>query len=101
VAGLLLALPRGDPARSRFVLAWASTYLALNLASGGLPGPNWLRYNKDLEIVAPLFCIALASLGGWLAARSRQLAIAYGGGYLVFALSRAVRALTEKIVLER
>ena len=39
------------------------TYLVLNLASGGLPGPNLVRYNKDLEVVAPLFCVALA-VGG-------------------------------------
>jgi hypothetical protein len=101
IAGLLLAFPRGDPARARFVLAWASTYLILNLASGGLPGPNWLRYNKDLEVVAPLCCVALAALGAWLFRWSRLVAIAYGGSYLVFALLRAVRALTEKVVLER
>ena len=101
VAGLLLGFPRSDPARHRLVAAWASTYLILNLASGGLPGPNWLRYNKDLEIVAPLCCLSLACLGGWLAGKSRALAGAYGGAYLIFSLTRAGRALTEKIVLER
>jgi len=101
LAGLLLGFPRADPPRQRFVAAWAGTYLILNLASGGLPGPNWLRYNKDLEIVAPLCCLALASLGAWLAGRSRVLATAYGGALLAFGLTRAVGALTEKIVLER
>lgn len=101
IAGLLVLFPRGDATRARFVLAWASTYLLLNLASGGLPGPNWLRYNKDLEIVAPLCCIALASVAAWLARRSRALAVVFGSGYLLFALLRATRALTEKIVLER
>src|SRR6185295_12942437 len=57
VAGVLLAwrrTPRPDAAR--FVAAWALTYLLLNIASGGLPGPNLVRYNKDLEVVAPLCC---------------------------------------------
>jgi hypothetical protein len=84
-----------------FVLAWSATYPALNLLSAGLPGPNLVRYNKDLEIVAPLFCFALAIVGEWLWVRSRWLALAYAGGYGVFGLSRAVRYLTEKIVLER
>ena len=52
---------------------WAATYLVLNLLSGGLPGPNLVRYNKDHEIVAPLFCVAIAVLGGWLWRRSRLL----------------------------
>lgn len=100
LAGLLIALRLADPSRQRFMLAWASTYLILNLASGGLPGPNWLRYNKDLEIVAPLCCLALAAVGGWLWERSRPLACAYAAGGLAFGLFRAARSLTEKIVLE-
>jgi succinate-acetate transporter protein len=100
LAGLLIALPLADPSRQRFTLAWASTYLILNLASGGLPGPNWLRYNKDLEIVAPLCCLALAAVGGWLWRRSRPLACAYAAGVLTFGLWRAARSLTDRIILE-
>ena len=102
IAGLVLAWRAQEswPAAA-FVLAWALTYLALNLLSAGLPGPNLVRYNKDLEIVAPLFCLALASVGEWLWARSRWLAILYAGFYGAFALTRAVRYLTEKFILER
>jgi hypothetical protein len=84
-----------------FVVAWAATYLVLNLLSAGLPGPNLVRYNKDLEVVAPLFCLALASVGEWLWARGRWLAVLYAGSYGAFALTRAVRYLTEKFILER
>jgi hypothetical protein len=86
---------------ARFVAAWALTYVLLNLASGGLPGPNLVRYNKDLEIVAPLFCIALAVVGSWLWERSRLVAVALGGSYVVFTIQKAVRALVERFVLER
>jgi hypothetical protein len=101
VAGLVLVWRAQPPPHTSFVLAWALTYLALNLLSGGLPGPNLVRYNKDLEIVAPLFCLALAAVGEWLWLRSRWLAILYVGGYSAFGLLRAVRALTEKLILER
>jgi hypothetical protein len=106
VAGLVLLLARsvrGDAAR--FVAAWASLYLLLNLASGGLPGPNLVRYNKDLEIVAPLFCLALGSLGAWFWTRGTTLAragaIAYAASFWLFGARRAVRYLTEKFVMER
>lgn len=106
VAGLALLFwrfLRGAPAR--FAAAWAATYLLLNLASGGLPGPNLVRYNKDLEIVAPLFCLALGSLGAWLWSRGttwgKALAVAYGVGFWLFGAGRAVRYLTEKFVMER
>jgi hypothetical protein len=102
IAGLVLAWRAQESSPpAAFVLAWALTYLVLNLLSGGLPGPNLVRYNKDLEIVAPLFCLALASVGEWLWARSRGLAILYAGSYVAFALTRAVRYLTEKFILER
>ena len=74
IAGLVLVWRAQALPHSAFVVAWALTYLALNLLSGGLPGPNLVRYNKDLEIVAPLFCLALASVGEWLWTRSRWLA---------------------------
>jgi hypothetical protein len=102
IAGLVLTW-RAQPSWpfAAFVLAWALTYLALNLFSGGLPGPNLVRYNKDLEIVAPLFCLALASVGEWLWVRSRWLALLYAGSFAAFALTRAIRYLTEKFILER
>ena len=102
VGGLVLVWrAQGTWPYAAFVLAWAATYLALNLLSAGLPGPNLVRYNKDLEVVAPLFCLALASVGEWLWTRSRWLAILYAGSYGAFALTRAVRYLTEKFILER
>lgn len=101
IAGIVLVWRAQGPPHSAFVLAWALTYLALNLLSGGLPGPNLVRYNKDLEVVAPLFCLALASIGEWLWARSRWLAMMYGGAYLTFGIARAARYLTEKLILER
>jgi hypothetical protein len=101
VIGIALVYRAQLPAERAWVLAWALTYLALNLLSGGLPGPNLVRYNKDLESVAPLSCLALASVGEWLWARSRLLAMLYAGAYGTFGVVRAVRYLTEKFVLER
>jgi hypothetical protein len=102
IAGLVLAWRAQESwPYAAFVLAWALTYLVLNLLSAGLPGPNLVRYNKDLEIVAPLFCLALARVGERLWVRSRWLAILYAGSFGAFALTRAVRYLTEKFILER
>ena len=101
VAGVVLLYARSDGALARFIGAWALTYLVLNLASGGLPGPNLVRYNKDMEIVAPLCCIALAAVGLWLWSRARPMGVLYGLSYLGFGAFRAWRYLTEKFVLER
>jgi hypothetical protein len=90
--------------QARLVWAWALTYLTLNLASGGLPGPNLVRYNKDLEIVAPLFCAALGALAhdAWSSGRgARALAVVGSGAWIVFGAVRAWAALWEKVVLER
>jgi hypothetical protein len=100
-AGVVLLYVRSEGALARFIAAWALTYLVLNLASGGLPGPNLVRYNKDMEVVAPLCCIALAAVGTWLWSRARPLAILYALSYLGFGTMRAWRYLTEKFVLER
>jgi hypothetical protein len=97
VAALIAGL---HGAAARLVAAWALTYVLLNLGSGGLPGPNLIRYNKDLEIVAPLCCIALAMVGLWLWQRARWLAAAYGVAFWAFGLWRAANYLTEKFVLE-
>ena len=101
VGGVLLLYARSEGAAARFIAAWALTYLVLNLASGGLPGPNLVRYNKDMEVVAPLCCIALAAVGLWLWSRARPLAVVYGLSYVGFGAFRAWRYLTEKFVLER
>ena len=102
VAGVLLAGRRTTrPDAARFVAAWALTYLLLNLASGGLPGPNLVRYNKDLEVVAPLCCLGLASVGAWLWSRTRAGAIAYGAAFWIFGLLRAREYFLEKLFLER
>jgi hypothetical protein len=101
VAGILLLYARSEGPWARFVAAWALTYLVLNLASGGLPGPNLVRYNKDMEVVAPLCCVALAAVGLWLWSRARPLGALYGVSYLGFGAFRAWRYLTEKFVLER
>ena len=101
LAGLALLLRRLRGGTARLVAVWAASYLLLNLASGGLPGPNLVRYNKDLEIVAPLFCLALALCGEWLWRRMPLLAAAYTMAYASFGALRAVRYLTEKFVLER
>jgi hypothetical protein len=106
VAGLALLFARrlhGDAAR--FAAAWAALYLLLILASAGLPGPNLVRYNKDLEIVAPLFCLALGALGAALWSRRvawmRAAALLYAASFWTFGAARAVRYLTEKFVMER
>lgn len=55
-------LARGaSPEVRRVLVCWAGLYLALNFASGSLPGPNLFRYNKDLEVVAPLCALALCA----------------------------------------
>ncbi len=102
VLGLvLLARDLEGRRQVRFVLAWAATYLILNLASGGLPGPNLVRYNKDHEIVAPLFCIALGVAGVGLWRVRRWLGGLYAAGFGAFGLLRALRYLSERFVLER
>jgi hypothetical protein len=99
--GLVLVLGSVKGSRRRFVAVWASTYLILNLASGGLPGPNLVRYNKDLEIVAPLACLCLALVGKWLWSRMRLLGAVYMLLFVLFGCYRAYVALTEKFVLGR
>ncbi len=101
IAGLLLVLRRLGGLEARFVVAWGTTYVLLNLASGGLPGPNLVRYNKDLEVIAPLCCLALGVLGVTLFERGRALGLGFVFAWTAFSGSRAVRYLTEKFVLER
>lgn len=106
VAGLCLLFARLlGGAAARFAAAWALLYLLLNLASAGLPGPNLVRYNKDLEIVAPLFCLALGAIaaGLWGLGRvwAKVLAAGYAASFFVFGAVRAARYWLEKFVMER
>lgn len=101
VGGVGLLCVRLDGIERRFAATWAATYVILNLLSGGLPGPNLVRYNKDHEIVAPLFCTALATLGAWLWRKSRPLAVAYGVGFVWMALAKGWIAFTQRLVFER
>jgi len=101
VAGAVLAWRRAEsPDAARFVAAWALTYLILNLASGGLPGPNLVRYNKDLEIIAPLCCLGLASAGEWIWSWTRAGALAYGAVFWLFGLARARGLLIDRLWLQ-
>ena len=92
-------------AEARFAWAWALTYLLLNFASGSLPGPNLLRYSKDLEVIAPLACLSLGSvlLALWQPGDrwKRLVAAGLGLGWAAFGATRAVQYLTETFVLER
>ncbi len=99
--GFLSLVKRSEPELARFLLAWGGVYLLLNLGSAGLPGPNLLRYNKDLEIVAPLFCASLAATGERLFVLNRLAGTAYGMGYLAWGAWRAVEAFSVRVYLER
>lgn len=96
VAGWLWLLRSlAGPAR-RFTACWGLVYLWLNLGSGGLPGPNLLRYTKDLEFVAPLCCVALAVVAAELWRRGhpgRILAVALSAGYVWLGATRWQSAL--------
>jgi hypothetical protein len=101
VAGVALLAAQLEGTERRFAITWASTYLILNLLSGGLPGPNLVRYNKDHEIVAPVFCVALATVGAWIWNRSRVLAALYGAGFIWMATAKGWVAFAQRLVFER
>jgi hypothetical protein len=101
VGGVVLLCRQLEGTERRFALTWASTYVILNLLSGGLPGPNLVRYNKDHEIVAPLFCTALATLGAWSWKRSRVLAIVYVAAFVWMASAKGWLAFGQRLVFER
>jgi hypothetical protein len=104
IVGLLLLIRDTGGLTRRLVIAWALTYLLLNVGSGSLPGPNLVRYNKDHEIVAPLFCVALACVAQWLWSWSRYgraLAALFGVGFWSLGAQRAYVYLTDKFWLER
>lgn len=100
VAGTVLLVRHSAGVECRYLLSWWATYFVLNLASGGLPGPNWLRYNKDHEVVAPLFC-ALAALSlCWLRAQKlgRLWATIGVGVWVGYGLWRGYLAFVGRLV---
>jgi hypothetical protein len=102
--GVAWLTARAQPRARPVLIAWASTYVLLNLASGGLPGPNLVRYNKDVELVAPLCCAALGWIVVWLWQRGRALRVAaalLALGFLSYGGWRGVRAFVSTFTLER
>jgi hypothetical protein len=85
----------------RLIACWAALYVLLNWASGALPGPNLVRYNKDLEIVAPLACLAWARLTLALWQQARPLGAVFGGALLLSWAQRWLQAMTEKFFAVR
>jgi hypothetical protein len=89
-------LTRGTEGRRRdLLLAWAAAYLAFNLGSAGLPNPNLLRYNKDLEFVAPLACAGLAAVSAWLGRRWAVVGAGFDVAFVGYGLWRAHEALVS------
>jgi hypothetical protein len=101
VAGVVVVARSASHGAARLVTAWALTYLLLNLASGGLPGPNLVRYNKDMEVVAPLACVGLGLFATWLWSRGRLWAIAFAGAFWSYGAGRAWQALTSTFAFDR
>jgi hypothetical protein len=99
--GYLMLIRRSEPVAARFVTAWGATYLLICLGSGGLPGPNLLRYSKELEVIAPLCCVALAVVGGWLWQRARVLAVVYVLAAWAYGAVRGLGAFTERLTFQR
>lgn len=99
VAVLVRQVPGRD--ERTLLVVWASMYVLLNLASGGLPGPNLVRYNKDLEVVAPLCCIGLGLLYVRTSQRSRSIAALFALAFTAYGAWRAWLALTEKFFIQR
>jgi hypothetical protein len=85
----------------RLIACWAALYVLLNWASGALPGPNLVRYNKDLEIVAPLACLAWARLTLALWQQARPLGVVFGGALMLSWAQRWLQAMTEKFFAVR
>ncbi len=99
--GYLMLIRRSDPVAARFVTAWGATYLLICLGSGGLPGPNLLRYSKELELIAPLCCVTLATVGSWLWQRARFLGVVYGLAAASYGTLRGVSAFLERLTFRR
>ncbi len=95
--GFLMLIKRSEPMLARFVWAWGASFVLICIGSGGFPGPNLLRYAKELELVAPLCGIAIAIVGAWLAARSRLAAVLYAAGALAYGVMRLLTIWSERV----
>jgi len=98
-ASLIRRTQTGD--LQRLVAVWAGIYLLLNFASGSLPGPNLFRYNKDLELVAPIACLALACVWGRVVKWSRAAAVGLALAYFAFFAWRATEYLLTQTYIDR
>lgn len=99
--GYLMLIRRSDPVAARFVTAWGATYVLICLGSGGLPGPNLLRYSKELEVIAPLCCVTLATVGSWLWQRARFLGVVYAVLAASYGAQCGVNAFLERLTFRR
>ena len=80
-----------DGTTYRYVAVWASLAFLVCFLAGALPAPNFLRYSKDLEASAPLFCVAFALATTALARRSRALAVVHVAGLIALGLWHGLR----------
>ncbi len=99
--GYLALIKRSEAVAARFVTAWGATYLLICIGSGGLPGPNLLRYSKELEVIAPLCCVAMAIVGSWLWQRARFLGVVYALAAAGYGALRGLNAFLERLTLLR
>jgi hypothetical protein len=84
--GLFIVVRQVDGTQRRYLLAWSSLFFVTAFLSGALPSPNFLRYGKDLESVAPLFCTGLAAATTYIGRRNRALASAHVALFVVLGL---------------
>jgi hypothetical protein len=88
--GLYLMVRAREDTERRFLAVWASLFFVVCFLAGAMPGPNFLRYSKDLEASAPLFCAAFALATAVIARRSRALAIVHVAGFVLMGIARGV-----------
>jgi hypothetical protein len=96
--GFLMLIKRSEPGAARLVSLWGLTFVLVCVGSGGLPGPNLLRYAKELEFIAPLCAISLALFGAWLWTRSRVATLAYGLLAVGYGVIRLVAIFAERVM---
>jgi hypothetical protein len=96
--GFLVLIKRSEPLAARFVAVWGATFVLICIGSGGLPGPNLLRYAKELELIAPLCMIAVSLVGAWLWSRSRLAGAVYALGAVAYAVSRLMLVWAERVM---
>lgn len=96
--GFLMLIKRSEPPLARFIVAWGASFVLICIGSGGFPGPNLLRYAKELELIAPLCGIAIAVVGAWIGARSRVAAGAYGLAAVGYGVMRLLTIWSERVM---